>query len=409
MVLTSEERITRAKIQLYEKQPFFSYIVNHLKIIPFSKEEEEQMLKDKGYCTMGVDAKGNCYYSNKFVEQLSESVLTTILCHEAMHCALLHLIRIGSKDAKIWNIATDLAINSLLQSNNFQFPDGNLKPILAENNTYKIGDKSIYDVDKKTAEMLYNELYNFADKIEQPTFDVHIYSGNGDGENKEGKSNIKQGDMLSKDDIDKWKQVISDATYFAKSKGNLAGNIERMVEKILNKKLNWKQLLYRYITNEVQHDFTYARPSRKFISTGIYFPSTARENIKIMAAIDTSGSISHKELGLFLGEIYKITKSFPNMELEVLFHDTEISSRNKFTRTNLHKIVDLQPTGGGGTSHTDVFEYVYKNKPNILICFTDGYSDIDSCKPFNNTIFVLTEQKMKFSFGKEIYFDRSDI
>ena len=371
MVLTNEERITRAKIQLYEKQPFFSYIVNHM-----------SMTQDnKNVPTMGVDAKGRCYYNSKFLDMINEDELNTILCHEAMHCALLHLTRLGNRDMKIWNYATDLAVNTLLQTNHFTFPTGKLKPILPEyNNTYKINNKVIKDVDKKTAEMLYNEMYDMADKMPEQKFDIHIF---GDGSGKDGKEN-----GISDGESDKWKQIITEAAYFAKNKGNLSANMERMIEKLLNKKLNWKQLLYRYITNEIQHDFTYARPSRKFISTGIYFPSTAKEGIKIMAAIDTSGSIRQKELSLFLGEIYKITKSFSNLELEVLFHDTEISSRSKFNRSNLHKVVNLKPTGGGGTSHTEVFEYAVKEKPNILICFTDGYSDIDECKKFSNTIFV---------------------
>jgi len=395
MVLTNEERITRAKIQLYEGQPFFSYIVNHMKMIEKSKKVP----------TMGVDAEGTCYYNNKFIEMISDDELKTILCHEAMHCALIHLTRLGGRDMKIWNYATDLAVNTLLMSNNFTFPQGKLKPILPEyDNTYKINKKLITDVDKKTAEMIYNEMYDMADKLPEQKFDIHIFSDKGkDGKGK-GKSFAN-----GVGDGDKWKQILTEAAYFAKSKGNLSGNMERMIEKILNKKLNWKQLLYRYITNEAQHDFTYARPSRKFISTGVYFPSTARENIKIMAAIDTSGSINSKELGLFLGEIYKITKSLPNMELEVLFHDTEISSRSKFTRANLHKVVNLKATGGGGTSHTEVFDYAKKEKPNILICFTDGYSDIDECIKFNNTIFVMTDENQKASFGKNVYFDRNDL
>ena len=395
MVLTNEERITRAKIQLYQGQPFFSYIVNHMTMIEKSKEVP----------TMGVDAKGTCYYNNKFVEMISDDELKTILCHEAMHCALIHLNRLGARDIKVWNYATDLAVNTLLRVDNFVFPTGKLKPILQDyDKTYTINKKKIKDVDKKTAEMLYNEMYELADKLPEQNFDVHMFSDKESDEKGTGKTLAE-----SVGDSDKWKQIITEAAYFAKSKGNLSANMERMIEKILNKKLNWRQLLYRYITNEAMHDFTYARPSRKFISTGIYFPSTCRESIKIMAAIDTSGSICNKELGLFLGEIYKITKSLPNMELEVIFHDTEISSRNKFTRTNLHKIVNLKATGGGGTSHKDVFEYVKKDKPNILICFTDGWSDIDECQKFNNTIFVLTDENQKTSFGKDIYFDRNDI
>lgn len=401
MTLTPAERITRAKCLLYEKQPFFSFIVNNMEVI---EKNEDEFWKRGGEKkvegTMAVDKKGRLYYHPDFVNKLNDEELKGVLCHEAMHCALLHLTRVGKKDGRIWNYATDMVINNLLINTGFSLPAKGILP--SDTNEFKIDvkpkPKIIKDVDKKIAESIYNELYDIAEKLpSQAGFDIHIC----DGDKDEGAS---AGELE-----DKWKQVLTDATYFAKQKGNLPGSMERIVDKILNKKLNWKQMLYRFITNEIQYDFTYARPSRKFISTGIYFPNTSKENIKITAAIDTSGSIGQKELALFLGEIYKITKSFNNIELEVLFHDTEISSKHKFAHGNLHKVLSLKPTGGGGTSHKEVFDYIKKNKTNILICFTDGYSDIDNCTKFNNTIFVLTDEKIKTSFGRDVYFDKNDL
>jgi len=406
MTLTPAEKITRAKCLLYETQPFFSFIVNNMDMIEktdekFWRKGNEKEVKG----TMAVDKRGTLYYHPDFVAKLDDEELKGVLCHEAMHCALLHLTRINKKDMRIWNYATDMVINNALVNTGFRLPKEGILP--SDTNEFEIKVKPkpriIKDVDKKIAESIYNELYDIAEKLPQQGFDIHISDDNQDGDKKNGASEA-MGDLE-----DKWKQVLTDATYFAKQKGNLPGSMERIVDKILNKKLNWKQMLYRFITNEVQYDFTYARPSRKFISTGIYFPNISRENIKITAAIDTSGSIGQKELGLFLGEIYKITKSFNNIELEVLFHDTQISSKHKFSHGNLNRVLTLKPTGGGGTSHKEVFEYVSKNKTNILICFTDGYSDIPECKKFNNTIFVLTDENIKTPFGRDIYFDKNNL
>ena len=71
----------------------------------------------------------------------------------------------------------------------------------------------------------------------------------------------------------------------------------------------------------------------------------------------------------------------------------------------MHKVKSLKPTGGGGTSHTEVFEYANKTNPNLLICFTDGYSDIDACKKYNKTIFVLTSNNYTPPFGRSIEYD----
>jgi predicted metal-dependent peptidase len=410
MGLTPAEKITRAKIKLYQNQPFFSYIVNHMNIA----EKDEDWWNKNGSKTMCVDSKGNCFYYAPFVDSLEEYEIQAVISHEAMHIALEHLNRFtngitNDKDIsietqskmKIWNIATDLLINNMLINSNISLPKGCIIP--TGNNEYKISNKkTITDIDKKTSESIYNELYDSADKIEYKGFDVHIY--NSDGNQKGNKPNNISGNA----DID-WKQVLSEATTFAKQRGKLSGNIERFVDKILNKKLNWKQMLYRYITNELQCDFSYSRPSRRFISTGIYHPSIAKENLDIMVAIDTSGSISQKELGIFLGEIYKITKSHPNISLEVLFHDDGIRGKTRFNHTNLYKISTLKPVGFGGTSHTEVFEYANKKRPSILICFTDGYSDIDECQKYNNTLFILTADYYKNTFGNSVVFDRADM
>ena len=424
MSMTAEQCMIRAKIKLYEEQPFFSYIINHMKLTEKPEDFFKQGGRDNQEATMAVDGKGNCYYYTPFVLKLSEQQLKAVLAHEAMHCVLLHLNRfekgIIEKDdinpeiyskLNIWNISTDLLINNMLLNNQFELPSKCIMP--TNTNEYKVNKKVIKDIDKKTAESIYNELYEMADKIPIQTFDMHIFSndsGKGKGKGstlgKDDKGNgQKEMEGVGEGEKD-WKQVLTDAAYFAKSKGKLKGDLERLVDKMLNKKLNWSQMLYRFITNEIQHDFTYAKPSRRFISTGIYFPSTNKENIKILAAIDTSGSIGNKELALFLGEIYKITSAHNNMELEVVFHDTEISSKSKFNLSNLHKVKSLKPTGGGGTSHQEVFDYAIKSKPNILVCFTDGMSDINECKKFHNTLFVLTMEDFKPTFGQSVVFDR---
>jgi len=417
MGMTAEQCLIRARIKLYDEQPFFSYVINHMQLIEKPKEFFTAH-REKAEPTMAVDAKGNCYYYKEFVLKLPEQELKAVLAHEAMHCVLMHLNRFEkgvmneNKDIEIyskmniWNIATDLLINNMLLNNQFELPKGCIIP--TTNNTYVANKKVIKDIDKKIAETIYNELFEVADKIKGNSWDIHIYSkekSDGQGMGKDGKDDNGNKEGQGEGEKD-WKQVLTDAAYFAKSRGKLKGDLERLVDKMLNKKLNWAQMLYRFITNEIQHDFTYARPSRKFISTGIYFPNTNKENIKITAAIDTSGSIGNKELALFLGEIYKITSAHNNIELEVMFHDTEISSKSKFNHSNLHKVKSLKPTGGGGTSHKEVFEYAAKNKPNILVCFTDGMSDINDCKRFNNTLFVLTSEDFKPAFGQSVVFDR---
>jgi hypothetical protein len=51
----------------------------------------------------------------KFVANLSVSELTFVLIHEILHIAMQHSVRFGKrKNHDLWNIATDLYINSII-------------------------------------------------------------------------------------------------------------------------------------------------------------------------------------------------------------------------------------------------------------------------------------------------------
>lgn len=64
--------------------------------------------------SMGV-TEDTLYYDQKFVANLTVPELTFVLIHEIMHLAMQHPSRFGTRTrADIWNIATDLYINSII-------------------------------------------------------------------------------------------------------------------------------------------------------------------------------------------------------------------------------------------------------------------------------------------------------
>jgi len=390
--LTIEERITRAKVQLYDKAPFFSFITNHMRFKDDSKNLN----------SMGVDKNGRCYYNADFVNKLTENELEGVLCHEAMHCALEHLGRLDKKDAQIWNFATDIVVNNMLFEAGMELPEGVFRPTC---NSIEVMGVKIDNIDNKTAESVYNELMPLVKQKEAlkellKGFDVHMESG--DGKGKDGKG---QGSGFEIE-VD-WKQVMTDANYHAKQMGKGSKTLDRMVDFALSSKVNWKQLLSRYMTSEISNNYSYNRPSKRTFSTGVYMPYIQKENMDITIAIDTSGSIRNKELSMFLGQVYSIVNSFHNIKVKVLYHDDSIGKEYNFNNMNLRDIKKLKPVGGGGTSHQPIMDYVKKNRTNILICFTDGYSDINECEnKFRKSIFVLTSDRCERpKYGKSILFD----
>lgn len=403
MELTASEKITKAKIQLYDEAPFLSYIINHLQF-----RSDNKLTK-----TMGVDARGNCRYSEKFVNKLDFEELKCVLAHEALHCAFEHLKRLNKKDIKIWNIATDIIINNLLINQGMQVPKVGSIP---QHNTFSIKEfnLTINNIDKKFAEVIYNELRQVIPEkkikkliIKVGSFDEHKYNSNKQNDNNGGGNRGVEVEVGETD----WKKVLAEANTFAKQKGKGSKELDRIVEASLTKRINWKHLLSKYMTSDIASNYSYARPSKRSFAAGAYLPYLSKENMNITIAIDTSGSIGQKELSEFMGQIYAITKSFINIKLTLLFHDDKIVKEEHFNNMNLRQILKIKPMGGGGTSHEEVMDYTKKNNVNILVCFTDGYSDINQTKiKYNKTIFVLTTKSCdEPKYGRCVYYEQEDL
>ncbi len=403
--LSPSEKITKARIQLNQRFPFFGYLTMNMKMVKNNKMPMP---------TMGVSPFGELHYTESFVNKLEESQLQGVLCHEAMHLALEHLTRVGNRDRLIWNYSADLVINTILNQNNISLPKDVLMPDSGDE--FKIQQQGILikDISKKTTEQIYDELYRQVPRIKikvfegiykGKSFDNHFYDGDGKGKGgkKKGEKGGGQG-LEGKIPRKDWKRILSEAHQHAKIQGNAPLGVERFIDELLNPKMNWKSLLQKYVIQELPSDYTYSRPSKRSVSTGFYMPDIVRDTIDVAIAIDTSGSISEYELKTFLSEIVSIARSHNNIKMKLVTHDYVIHDRIEVSNGSIRKIMDLVPKGGGGTSHRDVFKWAEKERVKILICFTDGYSDQDEIKTRINTVWVMTTE-MKAKFGKVIKFE----
>ena len=90
-------------------------------------------------------------------------------------------------------------------------------------------------------------------------------------------------------------------------------------------------------------------------------------------AIDTSGSISNKQLKIFLGEVKGIMDSFQDYKIHIWSFDTEVHNPEVFTPDK--DITDYQPGGFGGTEFEANWTWMKEEgvQPKKLIVFTDGY------------------------------------
>jgi len=405
--LSPIDKLIKARVDLSKEKPFFGFLVMHLNFIE---------KKDIGL--IGVDIHGNCYYNPDYVKDRSKRECQGLICHEVMHLALEHFKRHRGKQGELWNVSGDAVINGIIHKDGIELPKDGIIP--DGYGKIKLFGVTVTDVDNKCAEEVYHQLYTAlktrdlkdlesyikSHQDSKSGFDVHIYP-NGEKDGKDNKEGDKGLGLKSKVEGKDWGKILVDAVTYARNQGKLPAGMERIIGDILKTEHDWRTLLYKYITNQLPVDYSWARPSKKSYSTGIYLPSVVKESLDLIIAIDTSGSIRNEELKDFMGEILGILGSFSNVNLTIIDCDCEINSVQKLQHATMDDITKLRMKGGGGTSHIPVFKWVEENIPSarLLICFTDGYTTFPKSSNVQ-TLWVVAgynrEDVDKFPFGDVI-------
>jgi predicted metal-dependent peptidase len=135
------------------------------------------------------------------------------------------------------------------------------------------------------------------------------------------------------------------------------------------------------------------------------------EAIDICVAIDTSGSISQKQLKEFVSEVVGIMGSYDDYKIRMWCFDTRTYQHAEYDPTNGHEIHDYEAPGGGGTDFMANWEYMKENnvEPKMFIMFTDGepygnWGDETYC----DTVFIINNPYNKNitpPFGISAYYE----
>jgi predicted metal-dependent peptidase len=358
-----------------------------------------KFVEEKGIPTMGVDAKGTCYYNTDFVNSLSDQQLMGTLCHEIMHCALLHLSRGKKLNGQIYNISADLVINDMVTENGLELPTEGLIPY-NHKYTLKLPDGQnleIEDINKRSAESIYTQIKNAWNQQDGSG------SGQGNGEWEKGFDEHRYGDSgdqeLQARDDDFWKNKVVESAMASKMAGKSPLGMGRIIDEITNPKMSWQQLLQKYVRAKIPYDFTWRRPSKKSYSTGVYLPNVEKTGIEIIFMIDTSGSMSEKELKECFGEINGIVKSIQGVSLKILYHDTKVYEgsilKNPTEQDIIKELKNIK--GGGGTDFKTAYTYLEEHFDNadVIVHLSDGYDSFP--KTFSKPLIICLQ-----SNGKDI-------
>jgi predicted metal-dependent peptidase len=189
---------------------------------------------------------------------------------------------------------------------------------------------------------------------------------------------------------EEWASRAVAAAQTAGGQGKLPDSIKRLIEKTLEPKISWREVLSEFLQPQ-RTDYTYSPMDRRFVYSETYIPDFGGIGIEdIVIVYDTSGSIDDNTLSKFSAECQGILSMHGRSRVHVVSCDAEVHTWE--TLESSDDWPTIEPQGGGGTDFRPVFDEVEdKNiQPSVIVFLTDGYGTAPSDDPGYPVLWVLT-------------------
>ena len=315
--MNDNDLITKCILQVRKQCQFFGALMLFAPIV-MSKEIP----------TAATDGQ-KVFINKDFLLSLSSNQQNALLLHEVLHMALLHVTRVGSRNAEVWNIAADIVVNNLIKANtSFKLPKG---AIVDE--TYA----------EQSVEFVYEKILKNKQKYELQMPD--ILCGGPGAETEMDPDEINEVESYWRDKM----QILQNSNLTTgKEAGSLPLGMSKEIEVILEPEVDWRHALWKFV-GKAPADFDDL--DRRFIYNGLYLEGLLTESLEVNVCIDTSGSVSPDLLDKFLGELKGILGSYPHVKCKLFWADTEL-----YGPYELENIKELpEAKGFGGTSFVPFF------------------------------------------------------
>jgi len=303
--------------------------------------------------TMGVSVEGTrlfLVYNEKFVESLSDAELRFVITHEVYHLVLHHCtVRLpqDKNDRKLYNMAADLAINSLIKQD--------------VNRTMPKDEKG-NDIG------LMPKKFNYPDKLSMEQYVQLIKQDPNNDPNGDGEGSLDNHDGWKESEV--IKEIVRNAVArISKDEriwGKMPGDLAAIILAAQQSQISWERHLKHYLGQMVSSTMirTLKRPDRRF---GYPYAGKKRGYTdRKLCCIDASGSVGDDELAQFLCEVNHLAELQP---VDLLIFDDGIQlGPVPFNR----KHSEFGYKGRGGTNFAPVFELASERHYQSVIMLTDG-------------------------------------
>jgi len=308
-----------------------------------------------------------------FMQKLNRKERNFVFIHELLHIYLEHIGRQvdNNYDGKVWNIATDFVINNYI-----------VEMISSSANVLKKPDEILYDT--AYANMTADQVYFKLLKDNKNNTEIVIQKYNGDGYAGEGKGQapldgVSDAAMSEAEKAGNKQAMAAGIREFqsgSNTMGSGTGSLIQAFKDLLEPQLPWSTLLQEFVTNSARSRYTYNRLSRKSVGQ-VCFPTMTGEHIKLVFGVDSSGSMSTKDIKESLTELQSICEGFDSWEVDYVTCDTDVHLIGQYNSADGDDFdsIDLNVHGGGGTEMSPMVVYAneLEELPSVVVIVTDGY------------------------------------
>lgn len=360
-------------------------------------------------------------FGTDFWESLNPKQQRTLICHEVMHKALLHDIRIPHRakdNFTLWNKACDYAINQhLLDKTRFEFPpNGQTDPIELrrfnnqsaeqifatlmdeaeeENNDGNDQGQDQNEQEKSDEENESGGGSNSEGNSDDQENDEEGQSGDGQGDNTDGDGNASddqpsewgevrecQTDGDPEEEIQKRKREVRQAMMQSQNAGQIPLGLEQAItDTTLKPNVPWETLVESWVGNRAPVDYSFVQPKQ---INNVLLPRFSADALgRIVIVLDSSGSMTKPHMDKAITEVRSASATFEEAGMDqtfgLIYADTEVHSADELEPNDPIP----SPKGGGGTCFDSAFDFIDKmdDEPIGVIVITDGFVSVEkSCQ-----------------------------
>ena len=381
--IETDFNLDRHLISFLQDSPFFAELSRHIRKTPTDSMPTAAVAFDQEYDDITL------YWNPEFFRDMSDSDIRGVLTHEFYHLIFCHLTTRRKKPAKMWNVATDLAINSIISGHsNMSLPDGCLMPGVfpkgPEGREWTKEEKDAMPIAQLIAEFPKDQSSEwYFDKLKEKV-EEEQQKGGGSG----------MGDLDSFDDHGGWDDVpeemkdmvagkvaaavekaVKHADGQANGWGSIPAELRDAIRRSVSHIVDWRSVLRQFIGNMArgERSTTIKRINKRY---PYIHPGVKRGYVaKLLIAIDMSGSVDNDQLALFFSELASLTKK---VTVTILPFDCTADLRDSF-EWKKGKKVEAKRVRGGGTDFNAPTKIINdpKNRGRWdgMLVLTDGECD----------------------------------